>query len=500
MRGVYLNSDYDRIAATFGELADYSQHFSESVFGQRVELVYDHLEWPVPPVVKTCDAAWYCYGWFIYAGKRNDFTQLITDFEKDGCACLTQISAGMFVIIKLSAGGSMVVTDPLGLSTHYTDLRGDRLIIAPSVKCFDDKEKNPLMGEILGRQGNLFGNHTVFFDVERLEPGCCIQNGSETSYYQPDFNSPHTLDQIPSLIAELCSHWSREERAVAISGGLDSRLILASSEFAFGYTYGPEHTGDRPIARKFRDDFDVYEEFSYLAPPKIESETAICEVMFAGTSSYAYRLLSAFVYARQLAKGSRVFFDGYLGDVLQRGAFLKSGGLIGELFKLFPFLFYFDWLDDEAVLKRRYKTLTAQQFDFVRDDYRHRTANLRTNDPFVKLTYYEFVYGRGARYVINGGNITAGQVYTVIPVFTDLRIFHTFLSQPMLDSVTYNFIAQVWKSLPKRYKAVATETGFKPGWPAFIIPYVHFYYRLKLRILPGGNYGRQARQAEKRAL
>lgn len=497
MRGLYLNTSIDHIYDDFYEINQYSKVHTEQYLGHSVTLKYDSNEWHTPPIVSLDNEKWFCYGWFIYKNKKNSLNDLVNDYRAGGIKSFEDVTAGMFVIARLSEAKCEVFTDPLGLSTHYIDKNAKTLLVAPTVNVFENKVKNNLFDEILNRQGNLFGNYTVFEGIERIEPGSCSDISSVKRYYQPNFNSSIPLEEVPRLINELCSHWPKEQKALAISGGMDSRLILSASNFSFGYTYGPEHSGDRPIARVFSFDFEKYEEFSYLRPPKLESEETLCERMFLGSSTWAYRLLSAYAYVKSLTPNTHAFFDGYLGDVLQRGAFLKFPGLLGEVFRLFPMLYRTKVFSDEGLLRKRYNKLSEQQFELLLKDYRNRTENLNTQDQYAKLTYYEFVFGRGARHVINGGNLSCGQVFTVVPVFTELKLLHAFLSKPMLDSANYKFIAKVWSNVPDKYKKVRTETGFKPNWPAFFIPYIHFLNRLKLKFLPGGNYGREHVKARK---
>lgn len=497
MRGIYFNiSTKNRRFSCFSDFTSLYEYKGKLV---NLSLIYSNSEWREQPVITDDQHIWCIHGWFIYKNEKNNLTKLTNDINSFGKQSLSDISAGSFLLMKLNVETEEVTfyTDPLGLSTHYIRYRDDKMEVAPSTMFFNNKDKSELMSNVIQKQGFLFGNFTAFNDIERLEPGAIITNKLIEKYYIPDFSSTVPLSAIPQKIDELVNFWDYEDRALALSGGLDSRLILAASNYCFGYTYGPESSGDRPIARQFKNEFKEYKEFSYLLPEKLKLEEEICETMFYGVSTYIYRLLSAYHYARTISGKSYVLFDGYLGDTLQRGAFLKMPGVIGEIFKLFPALYRLNLFSAEDILLKKYASLDKEQKELLLNDYRQRTKDLSTKDEFAKLTYYEFVYGRGGRFVINGGNISCNQVFTVVPVFTDLEVFHSFISQSFLDSVSYKLLDRVWSKVESKYKEVKTETGYKPDTSPFIIPYINFYNRIKLHFFSQGNYGTERDRSEK---
>lgn len=500
MRGIYLNTDLAKIASVFDVVKQYSNIEKIETPYHSLIVVYDPCEWKELPVIQINEQIWACYGWFVYKENKNDFKKLIDDYNQLGKNCLKEVSAGVFLIVKVEKDDVVLINDPLGLSTHYIDFKQSEVTVSPSLEVFNNKVIDPIFEDALKNHGSLFGNYTQYKYIERIEPGSIYHDGKIEVYYQPVFSSDLALEDVPSRITKLCEHWPIKEKTIAISGGLDSRLILASSDFSFGYTYGPEYTGDRPIARKFKNDFAEYAEFSYLKPDKLVNEEQMCKAMFFGASTWVYRLFSAYAYAKKMSGHAHVFFDGYLGDVLQRGAYLKFPGIKGEFFRLFPWLNSTGIMSAENILTARYQSLSEVQMTLLLQDYRDRTNGLATDNEFAKLTYYEFVYGRGGRYVINGGNITCGQVFTVVPVFTELSVFHAFLSQSFTKAAEYKLISKIWKRIPRKYTEVFTETGFKPFWPAAIIPYVHFYNRLKLHFLPGGNYGKEITVAKEKGI
>lgn len=497
MKGIYLNTNYNKIKNIFSTLSEHTKFFSIEKYNQILTLVYDSREWNEKPYIIIGKEHWFCYGWFIYNNEKNNLYKLIKDYKNNGLKVFGKINAGVFVIVCINNKSIEIFNDALGISTHYFSYFNNKYYIAPCLKCFNNKKINNELNDILKRQGYLFGNYTIYRDIKRIDPGSRISNGEIKKYYFPNFSSKMPLENVTKRINKLCSFWSKENRVIAISGGLDSRLILASSNFMIGFTYGPKNSGDRPIARKFKKQFNKYLEFSYKKPDRLDAEDKICDIMFSGATTWVYRLLSAYKYVEEHSNKSHVFFDGYLGDVLQVGSYMKFSGIIGGLYKLFPVLYAYKIIPVTNILRNRYSSLTPKQQSILIDDFKNRTSFLKTNDEFGKLTYYEFVYGRGGRYIINGGNITCSQLFNVVPVFTELNIFHALISKSFIRTVRFNNLKYIWKNIPKLYKIIKTEYGYKPDCTTWFIPFILFANRIKLHIMSGGDYRREMSNSKK---
>ncbi|GAP74573.1 hypothetical protein W04_1089 [Pseudoalteromonas sp. SW0106-04] len=497
MKGIYLNCDSNHALKHFPEWSKYSQRVSGAYAGQKYELIYDKMEWRQPPIIEFDDALWVLYGWFIVDGKKNDLQYLLRQLAKHGVTFLQQLTAGSFVLVKINSDGVSVMVDPLGLSTHYYQVSEGQLQVSPTLSVFENKIQDTVLTEALRVQGHLFGDYTKYKGVYRLSPGSHTTSSSVEYYYHHSCNSSYALEEVPQLISELTSYWTREQSAIGLSGGLDSRLILACGQFDYAFTYGPESSGDRPIARQFKKEVARYDEFSYLEPPKLPYEELAYEVMFDGSSSPVYRLLSAYSHARNESGNAHVFFDGYLGDVLQRGAYLKTPGLLGELLHLFPKLYDTFGFSAETLLLQRYRKLSSEAKSLLIDDFRSKVKCIASDDPYTQLTFYEFLYGRGGRYIINGGNISCGQFFTVVPVFSELRVFNCFMSQSLLEAARYRNLKLIWKHVPSRFKKVKTESGINPDTKPLLIPFVHFCHRFYTHFLSSGNYGREIKKAQK---
>ncbi len=495
MRGIYLNTNSSALKPSIDFFSEYNHILEESFLGNTITLVYSRFDWLEQPLVQLSEAdgggKMYCSGWFIYKNQRNNLTDLATDYVKNGVDVFKDIELGSFVLVHIDAKGARAVCDAHGVSTHYSRQQQKVLEIAPSVKAFDNLPAvDRVLSQVLADKGHLFGNYTLYEGITRLDPGSETRDDGQLSkYYQPVFDSPERQQQqkVPSYINDLVAHWPEAHRTLAISGGLDSRLILTGSHFEYGYTYGPANSGDRPIARLFADCFNRYEEFEFTAPPILAEETPLSNDFFFGVSTWIPQLMSTYRYSFSKAQGSYVLFDGFQGDVLQRANHLKFAGVLGLLLKTCPWLYKLKF-SARFIFSQRYKTLSPEGFELLMANFHEVTDDL-VADTYQKIIYYEFVYGRGARFVVNGGNITAGQMYTVVPVFAMKSVFHLLLSQDYSDTVQYKQIFKIWRDVPQRFRQLASDTGVGPLTPYWLAPIKNMTWRLAAHYIPGfGSY------------
>ncbi|MCJ8269307.1 MAG: hypothetical protein MJK04_07870, partial [Psychrosphaera sp.] len=494
-----LNTQIEFVEQSIAFFAPYNEHLTERCFGHDIDLVYSKDDWQQKPVVELGgefgDAKVYCAGWFIYNNQRNDLKTLAQDYVLHGQKVFDEITLGVFVFVHVDESDVTVICDAYGLSTHYLRSNRNKLEVAPSVKAFADPGKaNPQLAEMLNSLGHLVGNYTVYDDISRIDPGSVVHgNGNIAHYYVINFNvaEKDQLHKIPQYFKTVVDCWPKNNRTLPISGGLDSRLILTTSEFDYGFTYGPENSGDRPVARQYADCFNRYEEFEFTAPGLSDQEKPVQDEMFFGVSGWYGRLLSTYQYTRDKAKNAYVLFDGYAGDPLQRGNGIKFSGPKGLLLKLFPWCYRIDF-SARFIFRNRYKTLSEATFELLMADFEKRTRDLQATT-YQKITYYEIVYGRGGRYSINGG-LTAGQMYTMVPIFLTKPVLEMFLSQDFVDTAQFKLVSKIWRDVPLRFSQAASEAGVGPMTPYWITPFKNLFHRFLAHYIPGfGTYdvGRQ---------
>jgi asparagine synthetase B (glutamine-hydrolysing) len=262
-------------------------------------------------------------GWFIYDGRLNDIGRLFDDLMVDPSAALKNISDGVFIAAFSHQQQFFVFNDPMGLSNHYYHIVNGALYLAPALRVFElsrlTLEKDPLMAGFLNKRGHLFGVNTVYSGVFRMQPGSILdRQGNQRCYFDLAAVEPIAVEQLPVLMAKLIAYFPAEKRQLPISGGLDSRLILSAGQFALGYCYGPQNSGDRPIARRFAAEFAQFEEFDFSITEKSGNEAAVYQELLETPDAFIKdAFLASYRYASGLRKEATVIFDGFLGDALQ---------------------------------------------------------------------------------------------------------------------------------------------------------------------------------------
>ncbi|MBD3161334.1 MAG: hypothetical protein GF346_03950 [Candidatus Eisenbacteria bacterium] len=434
-------------------------------------IVVDHhpRDWPEGPIWSSEDGRFTAAasGWLLFEGRIGDLRGIARAYRSaesraERVAVLRGITAGAFLLLLLDGERVVFVTDPFGLHPHYRNRRSAVARIAPSAALVREEEPEvAALAIALDRQDHLFGNRTVYESIHRLEPGAIIEG--ETTHpwfdYGPREDAPDPLEAFRDSL----KRFAGRGRILPITGGLDSRLMLACGDFEYGYTFGPPDTGDRPIARRFRDRFTEYDGFSLLDLQHPRDSDLIRERIFGGICARPFlELIPVFRRVAERWGSGCWFFDGFGGDVLQRGLYLTSGGVDGGLAKLLPFLTTARF-DPIRLLRKRYPGLGGESADLLVDTYREKSAAWSLDEP-RKLVLFELLHGRGARYVINGGTILSGQFFSTAQPFLIPSVFHSFWREDPFDALSYRLLPELWRRVDPALGEVPTYSGFRPTW------------------------------------
>lgn len=501
MRGLYVNCD-DRVLFATSKL---SEQFSKKItFENEIDngvVIYDKREWKQEPVLTIAEHQFLCSGWFIYKNVKNNFETLAQDILTNGIDVLQEVSAGSFIVYWFNGDYSSVLVDNFSLSHHFIDSASDKLRVAPSVLALYDKvkhRKNSILESILSKKNHLVGDYTLYDQIQRIAPASLTSVGEVKQRPLVCQQLKSNIEELGSEVEGLASFWSPQKRVLPISAGLDSRLILANGKYHSGFTYGPEGSPEILIAEKFKDDFEDYTAFDFSETKKYQQENEVLRETSYGILNPIPMLLSNYMYVRSRFDHGEAYFEGYLGDVFQRGTFITFKGWLGELLKLFPFSYRLFNFSERFLLKRRYKELTTSEFDFVWQDYLSKTETLSLSN-YQKVTFYEFFYGRGGRYAIFGSNVLAGQFFTVISVFTHQRVFNTLIQQDFSAAVAYRNLKKIWCGADAKYRRLQVESGYSPDTSPIFIPAIQLFHRLLFHIVPSrANYGVKMKREQKK--
>ena len=476
MKGLYVNIPYaTSLVAAFDKLLGVRSctgTFCHPSIGTIV-LSFRPSDWPDGPAFESPDRQLLAIasGWLSYRGRLGALRDLVlalanTDSSEDVITVLRGIDGGAFLLLIADRRGTTLITDPFGLHPHYIRRDSPLLQLAPAPSFLRTEETLPdsPMSILINRLNHPVGDRTAFADIVRLRPGR-IHRGNRSDAYFPYEPLPFHVDAIWEEFRRLRACFARRPTLLPISGGLDSRLLLASGPFDYGFTFGPEHTGDRPIAKAFRRHFTRgYDSFSLtdLQYPKRLAEAA--RLMFDGVCPMPFAEILAVFSRVALNWGSDcVLFDGYLGDVLTRGSWFNLPSWCDRVMRIFPRL-RVSRLRADTTLRRRYAAVDDETYHEVARAFEDMTEGASC-PPLTRLLLFEILYGRGARYIINGNGIMAGQFFTSVQAFFWPGIFRRLLSLSPYDLVSFRALRALWASAPPDLRSAVSLDGYAPIWP-----------------------------------
>ena len=418
------------------------------------------------------------YGWVTYNNKMNPLEEILNDFREilknEEPFGKLKFDSGNFIIYLLIKETEYIVTDPWGFAAHYARFDNKKIDqIAPSPAFIKEGASvNKLCESILNKKNHLFGDLTLYNEILRLSPGFVyeIDKEKKSCYFNYANNTKNSLEDAMDAFSANYGFGNNKERSILpISGGLDSRFILGVHEFSYGYTFGPRDTGDRPVARNFREYFDYYDEFSFKELTYEQKVKDYSSIIFDGISQKPFaELLVVYRKLKNCFPEADFFYDGYLGDVLLRGTYFNHTSFKGNFQKIFVSSIYKNFTP-EKVLKQRYAQLSSEEFSLLLHQYNSLDViqNLAIPDTH-KFLLFEMLYGRGARYIVNGGTTMASQFYTVVqPFFQNKSMFDYLFQQSAKEMLNWAKVKAVFKCLPKSL-SIKTYSGYSPLWPAFV--------------------------------
>ena len=432
-------------------------------------------------------------GWFIYLGKLNNIKELEKDLEVLGLQAIKNIEFGVYSGVFTLNGERYFFQDNMGLNFHYLYKQGRQLIVSAALQTIKNNVElitSKVHDSILQKRGYLFGTYTKYQDVICIPPGGIVSLSSGEIVSRKRLGelakyTQNSLEKIPSKIKSLIDVLPKQKRSLALSGGFDSRLILSQSNMQDGYCYGPEDSSDRPIARQFKSNFNHFYEFEFDEKTVTSNEVDVFNFLVESPSTYNNpHFIHAYHTAYELTKNTDFFFDGYLGDVFQRGTYLYFPGLLGEIYRFFPSLYKICPISAQNLLKKRYSNLNNEEFTALHQDFEYETANLNVSD-YNKVVLYESYLARGRRYISRGALTINGCFKEVVPVFMSPELQSAFAQQDYCDAVAFKSIKKIWQGVDGYYKAKKFENGYSLKTPSFMMPKLALFYRLLINFVPG---------------
>lgn len=472
MKGLFLNipKAVEEIHAFSEAIGTESTISRVCVGGHEVIAANNSADWPQGCLYQcpTQSLIVVAAGWLVFRGKMGNLDALATAIgtavsKAQMDSVLAEIDAGAFTLFIARGNEYFVVTDPFGLHPHYC-LDGSPLSgLAPSPQflsrgCTPD----PVRAKILTKLNHVIGNYTAYARIERLDPGSVYTGTAHHHYF--DY-TPHDIDEgeVVTALQDSLRLFDTRRRILPISGGLDSRLILACGQYDYGFTFGPHGTGDRPVARRFAGKFQDYIEFSLLDLHYDKNVKTVGLRMFDGICEKPFvELLAVYRFLSERWGADCLLFDGYIGDVFTRGTFLKYGGLAGSLEKMLPLTTQMRF-DPLRMLRKRYAKLSEAEFGLLEDVFDAKIRGRNLSAPH-KTLLFEILYGRASRYAINGGTILSRQFFTPIQPFVIPAVFRKVFGINPFEAMWYDTLPKLWRNVTDSSMQIMTYSGFKPMW------------------------------------
>jgi Asparagine synthase/Glutamine amidotransferase domain len=277
--------------------------------------------------------------------------RLLQMIEERGVeSALGAVVAGAFnlVVIDLDARTFVVANDRLGpIPLYVAETRGGAVVSTlprlPVTTGLVSREPDLTACAELIYLGNTIGDRYYLKGLRRLprasilkwEEGSGRLEARQTSLaHLPDVaaTAPADLDAIAETVRASCRRMAdvSGRTALFLSGGMDSRLILAAWPAGRDlpcYSYGPAEFADVAIARQLAATRGA----PFTRVPLDGNQVAddidrmLC---FTGPPAFPNRYLAA---RRVLQDGFDTVLDGYMGDVLLGGSFYGKGPVTSRL-------------------------------------------------------------------------------------------------------------------------------------------------------------------------
>lgn len=260
----------------------------------------------------------------------------------------------VFLICDTTSGKVIIANDRYGLRIHYYALNNGNLLFAPEAKAIlqDESFKNELNDEAVAEFfafGEFWGDKTFFKGIKVLPPASILtydeQNVSIEKYwdykYVPDYDKSEDdfVDELIKTFKRAVEIRMKDNLryGVALSGGLDSRCVVAAidrkkREEVLTFSFGPLDSDEVKIANKVSDVAGTRFEAMEITPKMIMDNAEKLVWLTDGRNyigeSYSYPIL------KSLKDKIDLISDGFALDLTLGGSYLSRDKINCETEKL----------------------------------------------------------------------------------------------------------------------------------------------------------------------
>jgi asparagine synthase (glutamine-hydrolysing) len=332
--------------------------------------------------------------------ERSELDFILHLYSKYGLEFVNFLNGSFLLAIWDSEAKKLVITDDrYSLFPLYYAKCGDLFLFASEVKSILKLKSFP---RILDERsiadffsfGYILGNRTLLKDVKLLPPACiCIADSRKNDitlkeYWDPSFveDKRTRLESVPKTLGFLLKNSvskripKKKRFGLALSGGIDSRTILAEIEpnrlnQVFAFTLGmKEGSSDLPTAKMICDRLQISHHFYRLTAENLRDFARKAVSLTDGMWPFQHSYGSYAVYP-ELKKHFDIVFVGtagelfhgrnnLLGDDILNAA--NDNGLAEILFRKDNLLIPYD--EQERFFSPNYKHIVKYSFHDLREE------------------------------------------------------------------------------------------------------------------------------------
>lgn len=259
--------------------------------------------------------------------------------------------AFVFAILNLKTGQVLVVNDRYGFRVHHFACEGNSFYFTPEAKGILQvpgfkKELNEEAVAEYFALGEFWSGRTFFKGVNALPPASILTfDGAKKSieqywefHYEPDYKKSEK-EFVDELVKTLSNATKRRlesnlRHGVTLSGGLDSRSVLASvpdeaRKNIRACTFGSEDCDETMIARQVTRAMAVKEHKIYNVNANMLLKNAKKEIWHT-EGSCTMGVAFGNPILKQFREHADIIFDGYAMDLTLGGSYLKNDYLSSQ--------------------------------------------------------------------------------------------------------------------------------------------------------------------------
>ncbi len=277
---------------------------------------------------------------------ENDPEFCLHSYEEYGKDFIKSLNGNFVLLIyDFKSAKVIIANDRFGLRVHYYAINDRKLLFAPEAKAIlqDETFKKELNDEAVAEFlafGELWDDKTFFKGIKVLTPASILTyDGRDVSIekywelkFEPDYNKSEDefVNELVKTFKKAVDIRMKDNLryGVSLSGGLDSRTILAgippeTRKDVIAFTFGPKDCDEVKIAEIVEKKAEAKEHLVLDILPELIIDNAEKEVWLTDGRDYI-GMSFAIPLFKSMKDKIDVYFDGFLLDTVIRSSILTE--------------------------------------------------------------------------------------------------------------------------------------------------------------------------------